>query len=129
MVNLNKKTNIDKILFIYFIALTIIIIISGKLLGQGYEKAFTTIFFYILLPMSAFLTNLISSLFGKMMKYLFLIIYPLAGVLLPMVVFKGVGYDSLSLYYGLIPGIAGFIIGTYLKMRRNIKINRENKNK
>ncbi|HHX70337.1 MAG: hypothetical protein WAO56_02920 [Miniphocaeibacter sp.] len=126
---MNKKTNIDKILFIYFIALTIIIIISGKLLGQGYEKAFTTIFFYILLPMSAFLTNLISSLFGKMMKYLFLIIYPLAGVLLPMVVFKGVGYDSLSLYYGLIPGIAGFIIGTYLKMRRNIKINRENKNK
>ncbi len=119
-----RKNKMDKILFIYFIVLLIVSLIVGKFFIMGNEMGYSVIFFYILLPVSSFITNLLSSMLGGMMKYLFLLIYPIFGIALPIIVFTS-GYQSLSLYFGLIPSVAGFIIGTFIKMMRNVKENKK----
>lgn len=124
MKHLNRKNKLDKILFIYFLVLTIASFIMGKFFITGNEMGYSVLFFYILMPVSSFITNLLSSMLGGMMKYLFLIVYPILGVAMPIIIFAS-GYQSISLYFGLIPTVAGFIIGTFVKMMRNVKENKK----
>lgn len=121
---MNRKNKLDKILFIYFIVLAIASLVLGKFFITGNEMGYSVLFFYILMPASSFITNLLSSMLGGMMKYLFLLVYPIFGVALPIIVFTA-GYQSLSLYFGLIPAVVGFIIGTFAKMMRNMKENKK----
>ena len=124
---MKQKVKIDKILFIYFIVLIVISILAGKFFIEGNEMGYGLLFFYIIYPVSAFVTNFLSSLYGGLMKYLFTILYGVLGIVMPMIVFPGSGYDSLSLYFGLIPAIPGFMLGTFVKMLKFKKYRNGNK--
>ncbi|WP_100065293.1 hypothetical protein [Miniphocaeibacter massiliensis] len=124
---MNRRSKIDKILLIYFILLIVVSLIVGKLFITGNEMGYSVIFFYIIFPISAFVTNFLSSLYGGLMKYLFTILYGVLGVAMPIIVFVGSGYNSISLYFGLIPAIPGFMIGTFIKMLKFKKYRNGNK--
>lgn len=120
---MKKNKNIDNILFWYFVILIVITLIMGKLFNINMN-----IVYIIIIPISAFITNLLSSFIGKWLKYLFPILYGVCGIVIPMVVLNN-SYNPNSLYYGLIPAISGFIVGTAMKMIRNIMWNRKYNNK
>lgn len=119
---MRKDKFIDNILFIYFM----LFIVVGYLMIK-FLKIDSKIIFYYIFPVSAFLSNLLSSFKGRWLKYLLPILYGVGGIVLPMMVLNS-GYNPFSLYYGLIPSIVGFMVGTFLKMLENIRYNKKHYN-
>jgi|GEM_PF-1855123 Predicted integral membrane protein len=118
-----KKHTFNIAVLSAFITVAVISLVSGLFfLKPGEEMGYVVFYFYLVMPVTAFICSLILGLRATKLKYLSPLIFGAFGLIIPAIVFRN--FDLFALGFGFYPSLFGLMIGHIIYLLRRRKKHR-----